>query len=65
MKCLLFLQHFNLNFGCFDFIVDKNGNYIFLECNTNGQWMWLEEEAKLPISAAIAQIFEYEIKKKR
>jgi hypothetical protein len=54
-----------LNFGCFDFIVDRNCNYIFLECNTNGQWMWLEEEAKLPISAAIAQIFEYEIKKKR
>lgn len=65
LKCLLFLQHLNLNFGCFDFIVDRNGNYIFLECNTNGQWMWLEEEAKLPISAAIAQIFEYEIKKKR
>ncbi len=65
IKCISFLQHFNLNFGCFDFIVDKKGNYIFLECNTNGQWMWLEEEAKLPISAKIAQIFENEIKKKR
>ncbi len=64
-KCSLFLQHFNLNFGCFDFIVDMNGNYIFLECNTNGQWLWLEEEAKLPISASIAQIFENEIKKER
>ncbi len=65
LKCTLFLQHFNLNFGCFDFIVDKNGDCTFLECNTNGQWMWLEEEAKLPISAAIAKIFESEIKKKR
>lgn len=65
LKCSLFLQHFNLNFGCFDFIVTKTNNYIFLECNTNGQWMWLEEEAKLPISEAIAQIFENEIKKKR
>lgn len=65
LKCSLFLQHFKLNFGCFDFIVDRNGDYIFLECNTNGQWMWLEEEANLPISEAIAQIFENEIKKKR
>jgi|TARA_B110000908_G_C10228315_1_gene439200 glutathione synthase/RimK-type ligase-like ATP-grasp enzyme len=65
LKCLLFLKHFNLNFGCFDFIVDLNGNYTFLECNTNGQWMWLEEEAKLPISAAIAKAFENEIKSKR
>jgi len=64
IKCFSFLEYFNLNFGCFDFIVDKKNNYIFLECNTNGQWMWLEEEAKLPISAKITQIFEDEIKKK-
>jgi len=63
-KCFLFLEYFNLNFGCFDFIVEKNGNHVFLECNTNGQWMWLEEEAKLPISKKLAEIFENEIKKK-
>ncbi len=64
-KCIAFLKHFNLNFGCFDLILDRNRNFIFLECNTNGQWMWLEEEAKLPISNKIAQLFENEIKKKR
>ena len=64
-QCLSFLKYFGLNFGSFDFIVDKEGNYIFLECNTNGQWMWLEEEAKLPISKKIAEVFANEIKAKR
>lgn len=64
MKCFAFLKYFNLNFGCFDFIVDKSGRYVFLECNTNGQWMWLEEEAGLPISNKIAEVFAHEIKKK-
>jgi glutathione synthase/RimK-type ligase-like ATP-grasp enzyme len=60
-KCLEFLNYFKLNFGCFDFIVDKKGTYHFLECNTNGQWMWLEEEAELPISRKIAELFANEI----
>jgi len=56
-KCLEFLNYFGLMFGCFDFIVDENGTYHFLECNTNGQWMWIEEEAKLPISKKLADVF--------
>ena len=55
-KCIQFLNYFNLQFGCFDFI--KHGStYIFLECNTNGQWLWLEEETGLPISDCLAQLF--------
>ena len=65
-KCLDYLHYFDLNFGCFDFIVDKDGNYIFLECNTNGQWVWLEEEANLPISQKFTDVFseEYHRRKK-
>lgn len=63
-KCVEFLNYFGLMFGCFDFIVDKQGHYHFLECNTNGQWMWIEEEAKLPISTKIADVFtEYALEK--
>ena len=62
VKCLQFLKYFDLNFGCFDFIIDENGNFHFLECNTNGQWMWLEEEADLKISEKLCEIFEREIK---
>jgi hypothetical protein len=53
-KCLRFLDKFGLKFGAFDFIEDHNGKINFLECNTNGQFGWLEEQLDLPISAAIA-----------
>jgi glutathione synthase/RimK-type ligase-like ATP-grasp enzyme len=53
-KCLLFLQRIGLNFGCFDLIVTPNNQYVFLECNPNGQWLWIEQETKLKISKAIA-----------
>jgi glutathione synthase/RimK-type ligase-like ATP-grasp enzyme len=53
-KCLSFLQRMGLNFGCFDFIVTPDGRYVFLECNANGQWLWIEQETGLRISEAIA-----------
>ena len=40
-KCLAYLWRMGLNFGCFDFIVTPSGEYVFLECNPNGQWLWV------------------------
>lgn len=42
--CRQYLRALHLNFGCFDFIVRPDGKYVFLECNPNGQWLWIEEE---------------------
>lgn len=53
--CQKFLQKLNINFGCFDFIVTPKGEYVFLECNPNGQWLWIEHETGLPISFCIAE----------
>jgi glutathione synthase/RimK-type ligase-like ATP-grasp enzyme len=53
-KCRSFLQRMGLNFGCFDLVVTPGGRYVFLECNPNGQWLWIEQETGLPISEAIA-----------
>lgn len=50
-----YLRRMGLNFGCFDFIVTPSGEYVFLECNPNGQWLWVELETGLPISEAIAR----------
>lgn len=61
--CLEFLNYFDLRFGCFDFIRTPNGEYIFLECNTNGQWLWLED-AGLAISPALAEVFIKQISRK-
>ena len=52
-KCLALTQKLNLSFGAIDIIRNKNGEYIFLEINPNGQWAWLETEAGLKISDEI------------
>lgn len=53
-QCEMFLNNLNINFGCFDFIYTPAGEYVFLECNPNGQWLWIEEETGMKISEAIA-----------
>lgn len=53
-KCIALLRHFGLRYGAFDFIETPEGEFIFLEVNPNGQFMWLEERLGLPISEAIA-----------
>ena len=45
--CKRYLRELHLNFGCFDFIVEPSGEYVFLECNPNGQWRWIEEELNI------------------
>lgn len=53
-KCKKYLQKMGLNFGCFDFVVTPQNEYVFLECNPNGQWLWVELETKAKIAEAIA-----------
>lgn len=63
--CRKFLKRMNLNFGCFDFIVTPENKYVFLECNPNGQWMWIELMTGYDISYMIAHnLAKYEKKKK-
>lgn len=38
-----FMSKIGIRFGCFDFVVDENGNYIFLEVNEAGQFLWVEK----------------------
>ena len=56
--CNKYLKSIDSSFGCFDFMKGKNGQFYFLECNPNGQWMWLEEDINLPISKAIADFLK-------
>lgn len=51
--CRHYLRRFNLNFGCFDFIVTPEDEIVFLECNPNGQWGWIEDECHAPMSEAM------------
>lgn len=51
-----YLDVFGLNYGAFDFVVEPDGTWRFLECNPNGQWLWLEHETGLPIARALATL---------
>ncbi|MFE6384785.1 ATP-grasp ribosomal peptide maturase [Nocardiopsis dassonvillei] len=51
-----YLSRLGLVFGAFDFAVDHEGVWWFLECNPSGQWAWLEEETGLPMVAALADL---------
>lgn len=51
--CRHYLRRLNLNFGCFDFIVTPQDEYVFLECNPNGQWGWIEDLCNIPMSEAM------------
>jgi glutathione synthase/RimK-type ligase-like ATP-grasp enzyme len=41
-RCRALLARLGLVFGCFDFIVTPTGDYVFLEVNQMGQFLWLE-----------------------
>lgn len=49
-----FMSSFNLKYGAFDFIVTPDNNWYFLELNSMGQYLWIEDLSGLPISKGIA-----------
>lgn len=51
-----YLSAMGLHYGAFDFVVTPGGEWVFLECNPAGQWLWLQEEAGLPIAAGLAEL---------
>lgn len=42
-RCVAMLRLWGLNYGCFDFIYTPDGEYVFLELNANGQFLWIQE----------------------
>jgi glutathione synthase/RimK-type ligase-like ATP-grasp enzyme len=54
-KCVSLVEQFHLEFGAIDMIKCKDGRYVFLELNPNGQYLWIEDLTGLKISRAIAE----------
>jgi glutathione synthase/RimK-type ligase-like ATP-grasp enzyme len=50
------MDSFELNFASLDMIVTREGEFVFLELNPNGQWLWLELELGLPLVASMADL---------
>lgn len=51
-----FLERLGLSFGAFDFVVTPEDEWVMLECNPAGQWLWLQHEAGVEIAAGIADL---------
>src|SRR5919199_347036 len=50
------LRCFGINFASIDMIVTPEGEFVFLDLNPNGQWLWLEEQLGLPLVASMADL---------
>jgi glutathione synthase/RimK-type ligase-like ATP-grasp enzyme len=51
-----FVQGLGLVFCTFDFIVTPDDNFVFLEINPNGQWLWVERLTGLPIAESLVRL---------
>jgi hypothetical protein len=54
-KCLAYMNELGLSFGAIDLVLTPEHGYIFLEINSAGQWVWVEEMLNMPISRTIAE----------
>ncbi len=54
-KVIEFMSVFNLNYGAFDFIISEQDEWFFLELNSMGQFLWIEDLTGLEISSHIAK----------
>lgn len=42
-RCILLMEKLGIKYGAFDFIVKPDGNYVFLEINEAGQFLFVED----------------------
>lgn len=55
-RCIALVERLKLRYGAIDMVLTPDGRYVFLEINPNGQYLWTEYEAGLPISDAICEL---------
>lgn len=55
-RCAALTLRLGLLFATIDLVLTPAGEYVFLELNANGQYLWIEELTSLPISAAVADL---------
>ena len=55
-KCRLLMKKMNLYYGAIDMAITPDDKYVFFEINPYGQYLWIEEITKLPLSKAMADL---------
>jgi hypothetical protein len=56
LRCRQLVERLGLCYGALDLILTPDGRYVFLEINPNGQYLWIEQETGLPITAAMGDL---------
>jgi len=51
-----FLDTMGLMYGALDFVVGPDGSFAFLECNSGGQFGWLEAHTGAPLTETLADL---------
>jgi hypothetical protein len=54
-KIRILHRRLGVHFGNFDLICQPDGEYVFLETNPYGQWLWIEDLTGMPISATLTE----------
>jgi hypothetical protein len=54
VQLLDFMQRMELTFAAVDLIVTEAGEYIFLEANPHGAWLWLDKKLGLGVARSLA-----------
>lgn len=50
------MRSLDVKFASSDLIITPEGDFVFLDLNPNGQWLWLEMALGIPISSAMANL---------
>lgn len=56
--CRQLVRLLDLQFSAIDMLVTPDGEYVFLELNSNGQWGWIENHTGLPLTETLANLLE-------
>lgn len=54
-RLLELMARLHLEFGAIDLVRTPDDDYVFLEVNPNGQWLWIDHQLDLGITTAVAR----------
>lgn len=53
--CMGLVKSLGLQFGVIDAIITPHDSFVFLECNAQGHWIWVEQLTGLPITRSLSE----------
>lgn len=54
-RCVELVKQLGLTFGVIDLVVSPGEEVVFLECNAQGHWLWIEKLTGLPITQVLCE----------